>query len=111
MPWPRPISRHFRRWSSVASNRRGNHVSGAASSRPSARITTSWSSVTVTSTAVASSLTAEVDIPCLQEAYAVFDHEGQQTVKFVGSKTVGLHKVNRLQPELGNFITMLNVDV
>src|SRR5260221_6447703 len=56
MPCPRPIRRQFRRWSGVASARRGNQASGAASSRPSASTITTWSSVTVTSVAVASSL-------------------------------------------------------
>src|SRR5580704_19675314 len=111
MPWPRPTRRQLRRCSSVASNRRGNHVSGAASSRPSARITTRRSSFTATSMAVASNLTAEVGIPGLQKADTVFDHEQPHTIELMNTETTRFRKAYRVQPEFSNTITVLDVNM
>src|ERR1700719_1535216 len=111
MPCPRPMNRHFRRCASVASNKRGNHASGDDSSRPSARATISRSSVTVTSIAAASSLTAEMGIPGLHESWAMLGDERQQSVQFMGSKAVGFRETDRLQPKLGNTIAVFGMDV
>jgi hypothetical protein len=97
MPWPPPISLQFRRWSSDASINRGNHTSGAASSRPSAKITTRRSSRTLASTAVASYLTAEVGIPCLHELQSMLDHEQSQTIQFMNAETTRFCKMRRLR--------------
>src|SRR5215470_1221787 len=111
MPCPRPIRRQFRRWSGVASTRRGNHASGAASSRPSASTTTMRSSVTWTSTAVASGLMAEVGIPCLEKRCAMFDHQSAQPIYLMRSEAARFRKAHRFKPELGHAITMLNMNV
>src|SRR5208282_1036138 len=111
MPCPRPMRRQLRRWSCVASSRRGNHANGAASSRPSARITTSRSSITVTSMAVASNLTAEVDIPGLQKAQSVLDDEQPQAVQFMSAETARFRKAHRVQPKFGDVIAVLDTDV
>src|SRR4051812_34815255 len=89
------MSRQLRRESSVASRRRGNHASGADSSRPSAKTTTSRSSVTDAVTAVASSLTAEMDIPRLQKAPSLLDHQHPRPVEFMGTKTMRLREADR----------------
>src|ERR1700734_222596 len=111
MPWPRPMRCQLPRCSSVASNKRGNHVSGAASSRPSAKMTTRRSSFTATSMAVASNLTAEVDIPGLQKAEAVFDNKQSHTVELMNTETARFRKAYRFQPEFRNVITVLDVNM
>src|SRR5271163_953268 len=92
MPCPRPIRRQLRRCCSVASNKRGNQANGAANSRPSARITVRRSSETLTSTAVASNLAAEVVIPGLQKPQSMLDNEQPQAVQFVAAETVGIDR-------------------
>src|ERR1700722_10837536 len=111
MPWPPPIRRHFWRCSSVASIRRGNHKSGAANSRPSAKVTIRRSSVTTTSMAVESSLTTEMDIPGLHKAQSMLKDERPQPIQLVSSKPMGLCDPNRVQPELCDPIAVLDVDV
>ena len=103
--------RQFRRWSGVASKRRGNHASGAASSLPSARTTTIRSSVTVTSTAVASSLTGEMGIPCLQEGQAMLDYKCPHSVYLMGPEAVGSRQADRIQPKLGDLVAVFDVDM
>src|SRR5882762_6731397 len=90
---------------------RGNHVSGADNSRPSARMTVSRSSVTVTSMAVASTLMAEMRIPGLYESFAILDQERPQTVDFWRPKAMGLGKTDRLQPKLRDVVAVFDVDV
>src|SRR3989304_890696 len=96
---------------SVASSKRGNHASGAASSRPSASTTRSWTCVTLTSTAVASNLTAEVGIPCLQELQSMLDHQRPQTLQVMSPKAVRLRDADRVEPELCHVVTMLDMNV
>src|SRR2546428_8669853 len=105
------MNRHSRRCASVASSTRGNHARGADNSRPSARTTVSRSSVTVTSTAVASTLMAEMGIPGLFESYAILDQERPQTIDFGRPKAMGLGKTDRLEPKLRDVVTMFNIDV
>src|SRR5262249_29583034 len=80
-------------------------------SRPSASTTTIRSSVTDTSTAVASSLTAEMVIPCLEKCRAMFNHQGLKPIDLVGAESVGLREAHWLQPELGHAVAVLNMDV
>src|SRR6266849_3875296 len=105
------MNRHSLRCASVASSTRGNHARGADNSRPSARMTFSRSSVTVTSIAVASTLMAEMGIPGLFESYAILNQERPQTVDFRRPKAVGLRKTNRLQPELRDVVTVFKIYV
>src|SRR5947209_3120686 len=109
MPCPRPMNRHSRRCASVASSTRGNHARGADNSRPSARTTVSRSFVTVTSTAVASTLMAEMGIPGLFESHAILNQERPQTVDFRRPKAMGLRKTDRLQPELRDVVTVFDI--
>src|ERR1700674_2128280 len=111
MPCPRPMKRQFRRRSSVASASRGNHASGAETSRPSARMTISRASVTVTSMAVASGLTAKVVIPGLQEGQAILHDEQSDLIELVRSKPMGLRDTNWVKPNLGDAVAMLDMNV
>src|SRR6185436_5460852 len=111
MPWPRPIKRQFLRCSLVASARRGDQASGAVTSRPSASTTWMLSSVTLTSTAVASGLTAEMGMPCLQKRRAVLDDHHTNSVQLMRPETPGLGNANRLQPELRGVVSMFDMDV
>src|SRR5262249_53594489 len=101
----------FRRCSGVASSSRGNQANGAASSRPSARTTMSRSSITVTSTAVASTLTVEVGIPCLQKRQTMLDHKRSEPVYLMSAIAMRLREADRLEPKLGDIVTVLNVDM
>jgi hypothetical protein len=92
MPCPRPIRRQFRRCSGVALARRGNHASGAATSRPSASTTRSRSSVTVTSTAVGSTLPAEMDIPRLHKFQAMLDHPAHAGASIHATETLAIRQ-------------------
>src|SRR5258708_534199 len=111
MPWPCPMRRQLLRCSRVASARRGDHASGAVTSRPSASTTWMLSSVTRTSIAVASGLTAEMGIPRLQKHCTIFDDQKPKSVQLVRSKAAGLGNTHRIEPELRDIVSMLNVNV
>lgn len=57
--------------------------------------------------AVASSLTVEVDIPGLHKRCAMLNHE----CSLMGSKAVRFSQTNRVKPELGNTIAVLDVNM
>src|SRR5579871_763549 len=111
MPCPRPINRQFFRCSKVASARRGNHASGTASSRPSANTTTIRSSITATSTAVASNLTAEVGMPSLHKIHAVLDHQQTEPVQLVRAEPARFGNGNRLKPKLRDVVPVFYMDM
>src|ERR1043165_780298 len=111
MPWPRPIRRQFLRCAGVASARRGDHASGMATSRPSARTTWIASSVTLTSIAVGSGLTAEMGIPCLQKPDAVLDHHQSNSIELMRSKSARLRDAHGIKPELRRVVSVLDVDM
>lgn len=72
IPAPSPRSSKRARCSGVALRRRGNQARGVARRRPSARTTTSSSSVTVTSLIRGSTLGIEKAMPCLLELVSSF---------------------------------------
>src|SRR5258708_19936771 len=74
-------------------------------------MTVSRSSVAGTSTAVASTLMAEMRIPGLYESFAILDQERPQTVDFRRPKAMGLGKTDRLQPKLRDVVAVFDVDV
>src|SRR5262245_29001083 len=90
---------------------RGNQARGAGNSRTSASMTVSRSSVTVTSTAVASTLMADMGIPGLCESFAILDQERPQTVDFRRPKAVGLRQTDRLQPKLRDVVAVFDIYV
>src|SRR4029077_9545503 len=69
------------------------------------------SSLTVTSTAVASILMAEMGIPGLDESWAILDQQRRQAVAFMRARAMRLRKTDRLQPKLSDVLTVFNVDV
>src|SRR5687767_6974509 len=111
MPTPRPIRRQCARWDAVASRRRGNHVKGAETSRPSARTTRRASAVNETSRASGSTLTVEVLTPSLQEKVSVLHHDCTQLAQFVRPKAPGTGQRDGIEPELGVGVVALDVDV
>jgi hypothetical protein len=58
---------------------------------------------------VASNLTAEVGIPCLQKACAVLDYERPQPCQLMRLEPVRFRKPNRVEPKLRNIIAVLDV--
>src|SRR5262249_7288153 len=74
-------------------------------------MTVSRSSVTVTSTAVASTLMAEMRIPGLYESFAILDQERPQTVDFRRPEAMGLRKTDRLQPKLRDVVAVFDIYV
>ncbi len=82
IPAPSPRSSKRARCSRVALRRRGNQARGVARRRPSARTTTSSSSVTVTSLIRGSTLGIEKATPCLLELVPSFLDDALNLAEF-----------------------------
>jgi hypothetical protein len=50
-------------------------------------------------------------IPCLQEIQAALDHQCTDAVQFVQSKSTRFGNGDRVQPELRDIVTMLDMDM
>jgi len=111
MPSPLPRSSQLFLCSAVASRSRGNHARGTQSTRPSARLTTSSSSVQETSWARGLTLTAEVLIPSLQELNLMLENEDANLAKLLRRKVGGPRERDGLQPVLRELVAPPNVDV
>ncbi len=86
-------------------------MSGALSSRPSARTTRRVCSSVLTSTALASSSTIEVCIPTLQKQISIFFHQVQYDVKFVVPEAMICRISDGIEPELCHIVISLDVDM
>jgi hypothetical protein len=52
-----------------------------------------------------------VGIPGLQKPQSVLDNKQPQAVQFVAAETMRFRKIDWVQPELSDTVTVLNVDV
>jgi hypothetical protein len=50
-------------------------------------------------------------MPCLQEAASSFYHKCPQPIQFVRTETPRFREADRLKPEFGNVVTVLDVDM
>src|SRR4051812_31520199 len=97
---PSPMTRKSARSSIEPWRRLGNHASGTIRVRPSARCTTSSSSVTLISTARGLVSTAKEVIPSLHDSGVVFANDALHLRELVGSEASGFRQLDRRQPEL-----------
>jgi hypothetical protein len=112
IPTPSPMRRYRTSCSAEALRRRGNHSSGTASSRPSARRTRSASVVHETSTARGSILTAEVLIPFPGEEESILVYHAVKFRQLATPKSnIYCETNNGFEPEFRVSLCLLNVNV
>ena len=112
MPTPRPMRRHRLRSWRVPWTNRGYHASGTTTVRPSVRSTASSLSVTLTCSARASwGSVVEVLIPTPQQSFAVAFHQALYLLDLYSAKSATALQPNRVEPELGDGVVTLHVDV
>ena len=111
MPIPGPINSHCRRSAAVASANRGYQCSGTETTRPSANSTTNASSVIRTFFAAASVGAVEVFMPRFQESAFVVVSNCRNAIQLVRVEAIIVRFSNRVQPELGQFVVPLHVNM
>jgi hypothetical protein len=95
--------------SAVPWRRRGYHASGTVIERPSVRSTIKLSSVTTRLCARTSA--TKVLIPTPNQILNVVFHKLLNAIDFATAKTTTALQSHRIEPELGNIIVALNVDM
>ena len=101
MPMPGPINFQRRRSLGVPAARRGYHLMGTDTVRPSRNSTVKTSAVTLTDAAAAVSLARlEVLMPRLHQLRFVVPHQHCHSVEFCLGESMVVFHANRTQPEL-----------
>jgi len=111
MPTPEPIKTHARRSRGEASARRGYHVVGTDTTRPSASSKVSDWSVTRTRRAAAFVGDAKVLMPRLPDLSFVLKHQTGQSFRLPFAEANARREANRRQPELRQLSLAHNVHV
>jgi len=115
IPIPGPMNLQFNRCWGVAFRSRGNHSKGVLTRRPSTKVTSSESSVISTSIALASALVlpvaSNVVIPCPSYQWFVLFNQLSDLFKLLAAKAIRLRQHNRIHPEFGIVLGILNVNV
>ena len=111
IPTPLPIRRQLERCLGEALNNRGNHSSGAATRRASARVTTSSSSVKETSTASATGLQTKVLIPSNDKRFPMLLNQIVEFSEFGAAKTTRFGERYGGEPKFGVTLRLLNMNV
>ena len=105
------MNSHFFFCLSVAFNRRGNHIKGTDTVRPSSNATVSSSLEQETSTARASLLAIEVGIPSLQEQISILLYDPSNDGQLMTTKPTVRRQVHRIEPEFRITASVRYVDM
>jgi hypothetical protein len=108
--WPVPMISKCWRCSGVALDNRHDHASGTLMVRPADRCAVIRSSVT--STAIMhGAVLATMVMPCRQDASAVVENDGSETVQFSRRKSMLRTQYDRSQPKLTYHTLTAHVDM